>query len=158
MSRGKKRIVRPIVPDSKYNSVIISKFINTIMEDGKKEVAEKIVYSALEQAKNKLVEKFGNVADGFKEVILLVGPTIQTKTKRVGGSNYQVPVELADYKRIFMGMKLLKNASYKKKGITMDKALAQEIMDAIEEKGEAYKEKVTIQKMALANKAYAHLA
>lgn len=158
MSRGKKRIVRPIVPDSKYHSVLISKFINTIMEDGKKEVAEKIVYSALEQAKNKLVEKFGNVADGFKEVIMLVGPTIQTKTRRVGGSNYQVPVELEEYKRIFMGMKLLKTASSKKKGITMDKALAQEIMDAIDEKGEAYKEKITIQKMALANKAYAHLA
>ena len=158
MSRGKKRIVRPIVPDSKYNSVLISKFINAIMEDGKKEVAEKIVYSALEQAKNKLVEKFGNVADGFKEVIMLVGPTIQTKTRRVGGSNYQVPVELEEYKRIFMGMKLLKTASSKKKGITMDKALAQEIMDAIDEKGEAYKEKITIQKMALANKAYAHLA
>ena len=158
MSRGKKRIVRPIVPDSKYKSVLISKFINTIMEDGKKEVAEKIVYSALEQAKNKLVEKFGNVADGFKEVIMLVGPTIQTKTRRVGGSNYQVPVELEEYKRIFMGMKLLKTASSKKKGITMDKALAQEIMDAIDEKGEAYKEKITIQKMALANKAYAHLA
>ena len=157
MSRGKKRIVRPIVPDSKYHSVLISKFINTIMEDGKKEVAEKIVYSALEQAKNKLVEKFGNVADGFKEVIMLVGPTIQTKTRRVGGSNYQVPVELEEYKRIFMGMKLLKTASSKKKGITMDKALAQEIMDAIDEKGEAYKEKITIQKMALANKAYAHL-
>ena len=158
MSRGKKRIVRPIVPDTKYHSVLISKFINTIMEDGKKEVAEKIVYSALEQAKNKLVEKFGNVADGFKEVIMLVGPTIQTKTRRVGGSNYQVPVELEEYKRIFMGMKLLKTASSKKKGITMDKALAQEIMDAIDEKGEAYKEKITIQKMALANKAYAHLA
>ena len=158
MSRGKKRIVRPIVPDSKYNSVLISKFINAIMEDGKKEVAEKIVYSALDQAKNKLVEKFGNVADGFKEVIMLVGPTIQTKTRRVGGSNYQVPVELEEYKRIFMGMKLLKTASSKKKGITMDKALAQEIMDAIDEKGEAYKEKITIQKMAAANKAYAHLA
>ena len=112
----------------------------------------------MEQAKNKLVEKFGNVADGFKEVIMLVGPTIQTKTRRVGGSNYQVPVELEEYKRIFMGMKLLKTASSKKKGITMDKALAQEIMDAIDEKGEAYKEKITIQKMALANKAYAHLA
>lgn len=158
MSRGKKRIDRKIIPDSKYKSVVIAKFINTIMEDGKKEVAEKIVYSALEQAKNKLVEKFGNISDGFKEVILLVGPTIKTKTKRVGGSNYQVPVELVERERMFLGMKLLKTASSKKKGITMDKALAQEIMDALDEKGEAYKEKVTIQKMALANKAYAHLA
>ena len=89
---------------------------------------------------------------------MLVGPTIQTKTCRVGGSNYQVPVELPAYKRIFMGMKLLKKAAGKKKGINMDKALAQEIMDAMEEKGEAYKEKITIQKMAAANKAYAHLA
>jgi len=158
MSRGKKRILRKILPDSKYQSEVIAKFINIIMEDGKKEVAEKIVYSALSQVENKLKEKYGDVAKGFNEVILLVGPTVQTKVRRIGGANYQVPVEVPEYKRIFMGMKILKKSAYKKSGINMDKALSQEILDAMEEKGEAYKEKLTIQKMALANKAYAHLA
>ena len=158
MSRCKKRNPRKVLPDSRYKSELITRFINAVMQDGKKEVAEKIVYGALEQAKNKLIEKYGTVAEGFEAVIMLVGPTIQTKTCRVGGSNYQVPVELPAYKRIFMGMKLLKKAAGKKKGRNMDKALAQEIMDAMEEKGEAYKEKITIQKMAAANKAYAHLA
>ena len=128
------------------------------MEDGKKEVAEKIVYSAIEMASSKIKEKYNDIANGFKEVILQVGPTLQIKVRRIGGSNYQVPVEVPEYKRIFMGMNILKKAANKKKGINFDKALAQEIMDAIEEKGEAYKEKITIQKMALANKAYSHLA
>ena len=158
MSRGKKRNPRKLIPDAKYKSEIITKFINIVMEDGKKEVAEKLVYSALNMAGDKLKEKYGDVAKGFLEVILTVGPTVQTKVRRIGGANYQVPVEVPEYKRIFMGMKILKKSAYKKSGINMDKALSQEIIDAMEEKGEAYKEKLTIQKMALANKAYAHLA
>ena len=158
MSRGKKRSPRKIIPDAKYGSEMITRFINTIMEDGKKEVAEKIVYSALEMSKQKIIEKYGDINSGFNTIIMLLGPTVQTKVRRVGGANYQVPVELPEYKRVFLGMKLLKKAAQKKKGINMDKALSQEINDAMEEKGEAYKEKITIQKMAMANKAYAHLA
>ena len=158
MSRGKKRNPRKVLPDSKYGSEMITRFINTVMEDGKKEVAEKIVYSAIEMSKDKIIAKYGDIAKGFEEIVMLIGPTVQTKVRRIGGSNYQVPVELPDYKRIFLGMKLLKKAAYKKSGINMDKALSQEMNDAMEEKGEAYKEKITIQKMAMANKAYAHLA
>ncbi len=158
MSRSKKRNPRDLEPDPVYNSVLISKFINVVMKDGKSEVASKIVYSALKIVEEKLKNKYGDVAKGFNEVILLVSPTIQTKVRRIGGANYQVPVDIPEYKRISIGMKILKKAAYKKKGINMDKALSQEIADAIEEKGEAYKEKITIQKMALANKAYAHLA
>ena len=158
MSRGKKRSPRKIIPDAKYGSEMITRFINTVMEDGKKEVAEKIVYSAIEMSKDKIIAKYGDIAKGFEEIVMLIGPTVQTKVRRIGGSNYQVPVELPDYKRIFLGMKLLKKAAYKKSGINMDKALSQEMNDAMEEKGEAYKEKITIQKMAMANKAYAHLA
>ena len=158
MSRGKKRNPRKLIPDVKYGSELITKFINMVMEDGKKEVAEKIVYSALEQVKQQLVEKYENVANGFQEVIMLVGPTVQTKVRRVGGANYQVPVDVPEYRRIFMGMKILKKAAYKQNGINMDKALATEILQALEGKGDAVKEKEAIQKMALANKAYAHLA
>ena len=137
MSRGKKRNPRKLLPDAKYKSELITKFINIVMEDGKKEVAEKIVYSALEMVGNKLKEKYGDIAKGFNEVVLLIGPTVQTKVRRIGGANYQVPVEIPEYKRIFMGMKILKKAAYKKSGINMDKALSQEIADAIDEKGEA---------------------
>ena len=158
MSRGKKRNPRKLMPDPVYKSEMITKFINVVMEDGKKEVAEKIVYAALESVSVKLKAKYGDVAKGFSEIILLVGPTVQTKVRRIGGANYQVPVDVPEYKRISLGMRILKKAAYKKSGVNMDKALAQEIADAIEEKGEAYKEKITIQKMALANKAYAHLA
>ena len=158
MSRCKKRNPRKLIPDPIYKSEMVTKFINIVMEDGKKEVAEKIVYSALATVGGKLKEKYGNISVGFNEIILLVGPTVQTKVRRIGGANYQVPVDVPEYKRISLGMRILKKAAYKKSGIEMAKALAQEIADAIEEKGEAYKEKITIQKMALANKAYAHLA
>ena len=156
MSRGKKRIVRPIVPDSKYNSILISKFINAIMEDGKKEVAEKIVYSALEQAKNKLVEKFGNVADGFKEVIMLVGPTIQTKTRRVGGSNYQVPIEVTPARAQALALKWLTTYSRERNGRSMADNLANEIIDASNGTGATVKKREDTHRMAEANKAYAH--
>ncbi len=158
MSRCKKRIQRKIQPDPVYGSVMITRFINTIMEDGKKEVAEKIVYSALKMSEQKIISKYDNIAEGFEKIIMSLGPNVQTKVRRVGGTNYQVPVELPEYKIIFLGMKLLKKAAYSKKGVSMDKALSQEINDSIEEKGEAYKEKLAIQRMALANKAYAHLA
>ncbi len=158
MSRGKKRDQKPVVPDSKYGSELISRFINIVMLDGKKSVAEAGVYNALGQVEKKLVEKYGNVVDGFKEVILLLGPTVQTKAKRIGGATFQVPVEVPDYKRLFMGMTILRKAVRKKSGMSFAKALAIEITDAMEEKGEAFKEKTTIQKMAMANKAYAHLA
>ena len=158
MSRCKKRNPRQIIPDVRYNSELISKFVNMLMYGGNKETCYNIVYSALEIAGKKIKEKYGDIKDGFKEVILLVGPTVQTKVRRIGGANYQVPMEVPDYRRVFMGMKILIKASRKKKGIPMDKALANEIMDAMDEKGEAYKEKITIQKMALANKAYSHLA
>ena len=158
MSRGKKRDQKPVIPDSKYGSELISRFINIVMLDGKKSVAENSVYDAINSVEKKLVEKYGNVVDGFKEVILLLGPTVQTKAKRIAGATFQVPVEVPDYKRIFMGMTILRKAARKKSGMPFSRALAIEIADALEEKGEAYKEKVTIQKMAMANKAYAHLA
>lgn len=159
MSRGKKRNPRNLMLDPVYGSVLISKFINMIMEDGKKEVAEKIVYSALKASEIKIKEKYKqSIAKGFNELILSIGPTVMTKVRRIGGANYQVPVELPEYRRIFVGMKILKKAARKKRGIPMAKALANEILDAINEKGEAYKEKETIQKMAFANKAYSHLA
>lgn len=159
MSRCKKRVQREIKPDPVYGSVMISRFINAIMEDGKKEVAEKIVYSALKMSGEKIIDdKCKSVAEAFEKIIMSLGPTVQTKTRRVGGTNYQVPVELPDYKIIFLGMKLLKKAARSKKGMSMEKALAQEISDAHESRGEAFKEKASIQRQALANKAYAHLA
>ena len=158
MSRGKKREIRKIKPDPRYKSELIAKFIRVIMKDGKKEVAEKIVYKALSSVSGKLEKKYKTVCIGFREVILMVGPTVQTKTRRIGGTNYQVPVEISEYDRISKGMRILKEAAYGKKGIGMAEALSREISDAMDEKGEAYKKKMEIHKQAQANKAYSHLA
>ena len=143
MSRGKKRKIREVKPDPRYKSELIAKFIRVIMKDGKKEVAEKIVYEALASVSSKLEKKYKTVSEGFKEVILIVGPTVQTKTRRIGGTNYQVPVEISEYDRIH---------SWRKR------FLPYSISDAMEEKGEAYKKKMEIHKQAQANRAYAHLA
>lgn len=158
MSRSKKRIDRNIHCDPKYGSAIIAKFINVIMKDGKKEVSEKIVYKALAIFEEKTKCKPEDTPKRFSELIKDVGPEVDTKARRVGGSTYQVPFEVKDGDRISKGMRILMKVLREKKGIAADKALAQEILDISEKKGKAYKEKEAIQKMALANKAYAHLA
>ncbi len=158
MSRSKKRNPRDVVADSVYGSELIGKFINMMMIDGKKEVSELIVLKAIEKIKSKIESKYGNVNDGFKEIILAIGPTVQTKVRRIGGANYQVPVDVPDYRRLFLGMKILIKVFRKKSGVDAITALSSEMANVMEEKGDAIKERITIQKMALANKAYSHLA
>ena len=158
MSRKSKRCIREISPDPIHGSDIITRMINMIMLDGKKEVAEKIMYGALEKSKSKIIEKFGSISNGMKEIIMIIGPEIETKTKRIGGSNYQIPIKVEHFRRVSLGMKWLIQAARSKKGTTMMAALSQEILLAIELKGEAYKKNINVQKMAAANKAYSHLA
>ncbi len=158
MSRGKKRIERPMLPDIKYGSLVLAKLINLIMLDGKKEVSEKIVYEALEIAGKKIIEKYSDISKGVEELIMSIGPTVETKAKRIGGANYQIPIAVSDSKRMSLGMKMLVEAARNKKGAPMHQNLASEMIAALEEKGEAFKKKINIQKMAAANRAYAHLA
>ena len=158
MSRGKKRSPRKPVLDPVYQSVFVSKLINMLMYDGKAEVAEKIVYEAIKKSKDKLIEKFQTIPNAIESIILIIGPTIKTQTKRIGGSNYQIPRPVPEYRRISMGIKMLIKAARKKSGRSMAEKLSSELLLATEEKGEAVKERINIVKMASANKAFAHLA
>ncbi|MEN9782380.1 MAG: hypothetical protein RL208_530 [Pseudomonadota bacterium] len=159
MSRGKKRVVKNYNNDSKYGSSLITQFVNRVMQDGKKVVAEKVVYEALEIAEAKLIEKYKTVAEGFQNVVFAVSPTVVTKTCRVGGTNRQIPVQLLNHQRVFLGMKLLIEGAYAtKKGVTMGKSLGNEIILALEGKGEAHKKREIIEKNAHANRAFANLS
>lgn len=158
MSRSKSTENRNIIPDAKYGSVVIAKFINMIMWDGKKVVAEKIVYEALLKLEAPLIEKFESVADGFEKLIISIAPTVETKTKRIGGSNYQIPIQVSKARALVIGMKnIIKVSRNGNKGKTIASVLSQEMLLALDEKGEAFKLKINTQKMAAANRAYAHL-
>ena len=159
MSRGKKRVVKNYTPDTKYGSSLITQFVNRVMEDGKKVVAQKVVYEALEIAESKLIEKHKTVSEGFQNIILAVAPTVVTKTFRVGGTNRQIPVQLLSHQKLFVGMKLLIDGAYAtKKGVTMGKSLGNEIILALDGKGEAHKKREVIEKNAHANRAFANLS
>ena len=141
-------------PDIEYGSEAISRFINTVMWDGKKDTARKIVYAALEVIK----------ADGqdpvevFETAIRNVAPLMEVRSRRVGGANYQVPREVPQQRRIALAYRWLINAARNKKGKPMHEKLATEILMAAKNEGEAIKKKDDMHRMAEANKAFAHFA
>ena len=144
-------------PDPVYNSVNVTKLINYIMERGKKEVARKIVYSALEE----LAGEKGKKADAlmlFETAIKNVGPLMEVRSRRVGGANYQVPVEVRTERRLALALRWIVAAAKSKKGAPMAKRLANEILLASKEEGEAVTKRINTHKMAEANKAFAHFA
>jgi small subunit ribosomal protein S7 len=147
-----------ILPDAKYGSVNISKFINMLMFDGKKEVAEKIFYGAVEKIESKLIEKYSSVAKAIDEIILIVGPSIETKTKRIGGSNYQIPTPVSDQRRVSLGIKMIISAARNKKGSTMILNLSRELAGALDGNSDACKAKANKERMVASYRAYAHLA
>lgn len=149
----KKNIV---TPDVKYNSVKIEKFINHVMENGKKEVARKIVYGALEEIKK--TEKVENPLEILDLALKNAAPSMEVRSRRVGGANYQVPREVRPERRLFLAMNWVKNAAKARKGMPMAKRLAAEISLAAKGEGEAVKKKENTHKMAEANKAFAHFA
>ena len=143
------------MPDPIYNSVIVTKFINKIMLDGKKSVAEKIVYTALEIASQKTngekrgIEIFNDAVDNIK-------PVLEVRSRRVGGATYQVPVEVRPERQLSLSLRWLVDAARKRNERTMAERLANELLDASSDKGSAFKKKEDIYKMAEANKAFAH--
>lgn len=143
-----------IDPDYLYGSVVISKFINTIMDDGKKEVARHIVYGALQYCADKL-EKEASLL--FDEIIENLIPSIELRSCRIGGSNYQVPHPISRARGLFLVFGWLKKASLKRKGKSMIERLSIELMDAYKGVGEVVKMRETMHKMAEANRAYANL-
>ena len=153
MSRKRKAPNRKIYPDPKYGSVIISKFINSIMYDGKRSTAEKILYDALDIIKKKNNEDPLKV---FNNAISNVKPNLECRSRRVGGATYQVPVEVKSKRAQALALRWIMEATRKRKNKSMAEKLYSEILDASQNKGSAIKKREDTHKMAEANKAFAH--
>jgi len=152
---AKKFKMREIAPDPQFNSVVVAKFINTLMKRGKKATARKIVYDTFA-----LIEKHTNSAplDVFTKALQESSPKMEVRPQRVGGATYQVPREVKEKRAMSLAMRWLLEASRKKKGKKMAEKLADEIIQASKGEGEAVKKKINVHKMAEANKAFAYLA
>lgn len=153
MSRKKQAPVRQVLADPIYNSVLITKLVNTIMEDGKKNIAQKILYSAFDRIKEMTGKDPVAV---FQEALLNVVPQLEIRSKRVGGSNYQVPIEVSKRRKQTLSLRWLVQYAKKRPEKTMEVKLAKEIIDASNKIGQAVKKKEDTHKMAEANKAFAH--
>ena len=153
MSRKKTQPKKVVIPDPIFKSTIIPKLINSIMYDGKKVVAEKIVYEAIEKIKSKTKEEPINV---FNEAINNIKPTVEVRSRRVGGATYQVPVEVKTKRAQALAIRWLVDASRKRKDKHMSDKIFNEIYDAYEKKGSAVKKREDVHKMAESNKAFAH--
>ena len=153
MSRKRKAPKKIPVVDPKYRSVIIPKLINSIMYDGKKITAEKIVYEAIEKIKSKTKDEPINI---FNDAINNVRPTVEVRSRRVGGATYQVPVEVKAKRSQALALRWIIDASRKRKDKNMSDKLFNEIYDAYQNRGSAIKKKEDTHKMAESNKAFAH--
>jgi small subunit ribosomal protein S7 len=144
---------REVVADSKYNEKLVTKFINSVMFDGKKSTAERIVYGAFEIIHQKTKDDPMKV---FKKALTNVRPQVEVKSRRVGGSTYQVPVEVRPERRNALAFRWLCLYAKARKGASMGEKLAQEMFDAAENRGESVKKREDVHRMAEANKAFAH--
>jgi len=151
--RRRKAPVRPVLPDPVYGSKVLTKFINAIMLGGKKSVAQKVMYAALERIESKSGEKGIEV---FNKAMDNVKPVMEVKSRRVGGATYQVPIEVRPVRQQSLGIRWIVEAARKRNERTMMERLSNELMDAATEKGSAFKKKEDTYKMAEANKAFAH--
>ena len=153
MSRKRRAPKKIPIIDPKYKSAIIPKLINSIMYDGKKTIAEKIIYDAMNKIKSKSKEEPINV---FNTAINNVKPTVEVRSRRVGGATYQVPVEVKSKRSQALAIRWLIDASRKRKDKKMSERIFNEIYDAYQNKGSAIKKKEDTHKMAESNKAFAH--
>ena len=154
MPRRREVPKRDVLPDPKFGSVELSKFMNVLMIDGKKAVAERIVYGALEQIAKKVQGK--EAIEVFNEAIANAKPLVEVKSRRVGGANYQVPVEVRADRRLALAMRWVRDAARKRGEKSMDLRLAGELIDAAEGRGGAMKKREEVHRMAEANKAFSH--
>ena len=153
--RGKPAPKRDITPDSRFNSVKISKLVNYVMQRGKKSVALRIVYRCFDIISEKTKR---DPLEIFERALKNVGPSLEVRGRRVGGANYQIPYPVREERRFTLAIRWILDAARKRKGRTMAEKLAMELMDAEQELGEAFKKKITTHKMAEANRAFAHFA
>jgi small subunit ribosomal protein S7 len=153
MSRRHQAPKRKVLPDAKFGSEVVSKFINCLMKGGKKSIAEKALYSAFEEIEKKLKQ---DPLEVFLEAIENVKPSVEVRSRRVGGATYQVPTEVRTDRRKALAIKWLIEAARKRKEKTIMGKLSGELMDAYKKQGEATKKRENTHKMAEANKAFAH--
>ncbi len=151
--RRRKAPVREVLPDPIYSSKLVTKFINTVMLDGKRSVAEKIFYGALNKIDSKGEDKGFEV---FEKAIENIKPSVEVKSRRVGGATYQVPVEVRPVRQQSLSIRWLIDATRKRNERTMIDKLANELLDAANDRGSSFKKKDDTHKMAEANKAFAH--
>ena len=145
---------RKIIPDSKYESEIIAKFMNQLMVDGKKSIAESIVYGAFEQLEKD--SKGEDLVEVFKKILDQVAPVVEVRSRRIGGATYQVPVEVRAKRRTALAMRWIVEAARNRNEKSMPARLAAELKEAKDGKGSAVKKKEDMHRMAEANKAFAH--
>jgi small subunit ribosomal protein S7 len=155
MSRRRRATHRPTVPDTRYNSALVTHLINVIMKSGKKTVAERIVYGAFERVSEKLQK--GDPVDLLMGAMENARPKLEVKSRRVGGATYQVPVEISFERQESLALRWIVDAATSRKGVAMREALAAEIIDAYNNTGSVVKKKEDTHKMAQANRAFAHL-
>jgi small subunit ribosomal protein S7 len=153
MPRRREVPKREILPDPKFKSTELSKFVNVLMTAGKKAVAERIIYGALDQIQKKSGK---DPIEVFNTAINAVKPMVEVKSRRVGGANYQVPVEVRPVRRLALSMRWLREAARKRGEKSMGARLAGELIDASEGRGAAIKKREEVHRMAEANKAFAH--
>ena len=153
MPRRREVPKREILPDPKYSSIEVAKFMNVLMEEGKKSVAERIVYGAFEQ----ITKKGGkDPLDVFTQALQNARPMVEVKSRRVGGANFQVPVEVRPVRRMALAMRWLREAARKRGEKSMGQRLAAELLEASEGRGGAVKKREEVHRMAEANKAFSH--
>ena len=155
MSRRRKAVKRTTIPDPRYNSALVGRLINLIMECGKKTLAQRIVYTAFERVSEELGK--GDPVDILLGALDNARPKLEVKSRRVGGATYQVPVEIPHERQQALGIKWMIAFAKGKKGVCMSEALAQEIIDAWKNTGNVVKKKEEMHRMAQANRAFAHL-
>ena len=153
MSRRHAAEKREVLPDAKYGDRVLTKFMNILMVDGKKSVAEKIVYNALDRVQGRLKREPIEV---FHEAMDNVKPSVEVRSRRVGGATYQVPVEVRPIRREALAIRWLIDAAKKRNENTMEERLAGELADAVNNRGTAVKKREDTHKMADANKAFSH--
>ncbi len=151
-----KSLVRDIQPDRLYNSVQVQRLINRVMLDGKKQLAERLVYGGMQKAANKL--KVENPIEVFEQAFKNIQPHVETRSRRVGGANYQIPFEVKGQRQNHLTTMWFVQAARARKGMSMEDRIAAELMDAYNGQGAAVKKREDIHKMAEANRAFAHFA
>ncbi len=153
MPRRREVPKREILPDPKFGNVEVAKFVNVLMTRGKKSVAERIMYGALEQVAKKTGK---DAVEVFNQALANARPLVEVKSRRVGGANYQVPVEVRPARRMALAMRWLRDAARKRSEKSMGQRLANELIEASEGRGGAVKKREEVHRMAEANKAFSH--